>query len=397
AMCTKNLEKPIINQDGKLDKIRQQDFKLHATHMIYAGKVKDVAVFRKQVRLLMSKLNAIKEKLDNGNEELKKIDKDIEDIRKELSQVPANLTLVIETSINQLKRRRIEVYTQKIEPHKRGYCDCLRELSQALLAQQKAIIISCLFAHEAYINYGAVYHTVEWQQSANTDLRIDRRLIVLGSLLQQIGFRLLHAKHYAEQGAPINEVSYRVSKYEQRIADMIWGPQLRWFDDEFFDKTRTQNVLSRLKPLYPINPNVFNEKLYILLNRGIKLVKIKKDNNIQVYEKGEKAFFECLKHYLTEEEGMPIHSMNDQDILALCTAERKGRLMYRLTRLDSKQLTNVVQKIILLVLEVKLDVATDKWSKTKHTPNNILLWGQPFKAIEDKSETPSEIYIKNII
>jgi len=255
---------------------------------------------------------------------------------------------------------------------------------------QKATIKAGLFAHEAYVNFGALYHTVYWQQSQDDKLRIDRRHVVLCSVLQQIGFRLLHSKEYQKkmqlqddvyQKALLGgEMLYRVAKYEQRVADMLLGSDRAWFDDKV--SSSTEDVLKRLRGTEPVKKSTFELKFYRLLDRGTLLVKeVKKKGDVPVEQKARKALLESFRLYRIEHLGKKCRRMGISDLESIFKnreEEQKGFIRW-LTVHDNKLLLEGAKKLIATTFKVKL---SEKFSEQGAISDNdkVFLWGHKFDA-----------------
>ena len=101
------------------------------------------------------------------------------------------------------KSRRLLKFQKELTAYREQSLTLHRKLESALKSlaklyneQQASQIRANLFAQEAYINRASVYHVVAWMQSAVDDLRINFKQVVMGSILQQIGFRLLHSAQF---------------------------------------------------------------------------------------------------------------------------------------------------------------------------------------------------------
>jgi len=335
----------------------------------------DLSSAKRSIEVLAKELKTLENKLKEGKRELRRASTDF-------------LKEAVERHIIFLRNERVSLY-RDYEKAIKGYAGAIQEQCDLKNKLQEATIKAGLFAHEAYVNFSALYHTVYWQQSQDDRLRIDRRHIVLCSVLQQIGFRLLHGKDYQDamqlqdnvyqKALRGGEMLYRVAKYEQRVADMFLGDDT-WFGDKFFDNN-SGYVLKRLKE--PVEKTAFSPNFYRLLNRGILLVKdVKKNKNVPPEQKARKALLESFRRYLIDYLGQDYHQNTDISQLEAIfrgTKEQEGFIKW-LTIHDNDLLLDGAKKLITATFKAKLN------HKSEMSANDrVLLWGYPFTSRREAS------------
>ncbi len=118
--------------------------------------------------------------------------------------------------------RDLRYFKQDDQHRKEKIRLALKDRANLINELQEAQIKANLFTNKAYINHAAPYHLVAWQQKGE-GVTLNKRQLVMGSILQQIGFLLSHAQTMLQQGLSIGEIAHKVSKYGMRVADMILG------------------------------------------------------------------------------------------------------------------------------------------------------------------------------
>jgi tetratricopeptide (TPR) repeat protein len=108
---------------------------------------------------------------------------------------------------------------QAVERLRGGAKKVIKSLVTDMVVKQKTQIMANLFAIEAYFNYAAPYHVVRGIQQKQL-IQITHH-VIMGSVLQQIGFYLLHRKESEEEGHQPGRVLYKTAKYGARILDII--------------------------------------------------------------------------------------------------------------------------------------------------------------------------------
>ena len=342
--------------------------------MVYARQLLEVARAKKVIDNLQ---------LDAFKTEVMAIDKKIDAVAAEITELQnvlaATGSAVAQDALNKgIEEKKTtlaelrEAVPTLCQAH--DYLEKVKSLATAWNQLQEAQIRANLFANEAYINYSALYHTVHWQQSGDTDLRIDRRQVVMGSLLQQIGFRLLHAKAFRQVGLSEGAILYRVAKYEQRMADMFYGDSTHWFGDRLFKPSPEEDViLRRLKS--QVKADRFNDHLFPLLNRGTRLIRaVKKNIEIAPADKARKAYLLAFRDYLHRIRNIrDADTMQEEDIEALLSVH-EIRFKTWLAELDNNVLLDTAQKIILETVSAKLAAA----EPTSANTNSVNIWGHEF-------------------
>ncbi|MGE3920723.1 MAG: hypothetical protein AB7F64_07285, partial [Gammaproteobacteria bacterium] len=286
----------------------------------------------------------------------------------------------LEENVKTAQDKRARSYIAYKEALK-AYETKLREHSQALNALQAAQIEASLYAHEAYVNFSALYDTVYRCQSGQKDL-ILRKHAALCSMLQQIGFYLLHGKHYKEKlcisdrsslgkEAEVKiagEMLYRTAKYLNRIADVI------------FDKQDSDKLLHCLDEVGVARDKLnLNSAIYSLLQQGKQMVKeVKKEVKIRPHEKSDIALLIAFRQYLVEQENKANLECADliNDIKPLLTNERyrEGFADWVLDFNDGFVL-ELAQKLIMLTFHIKITKVQIANPQAQH----VRLWGHFFK------------------
>lgn len=159
----------------------------------------------------------------------------------------------------------------------------LRDKAKEKINKLHARITAHTFANEAYVNRSAVYHVVKGSQQQGKIAMTDQTL--LGSVLQQLGFKLLHTQQLLNSGKGEEEAAYLTSKYGQRMKELIF-PESRPIDMKKLKKTLKMNtleILSQLKStmIHPYCHQDFDLVILQQLNLETKIVyEIKKNGDI---------------------------------------------------------------------------------------------------------------------
>ena len=280
---------------------------------------------------------------------------------------------------NEATARYNAFFCEIYQPTLTKYVEALEQLATLYIRQQKALIEANLFATEGYTNYSAPYHTIntKWlpveEDGAISELKIERRHVVMCSVLQQIGLRLLRAKQYRDLGMSEVEIAYRVADYEHRIADMFFGDS-QWFGDNI-NEPRADYVLLRLKS-GGVNKHRFSPEFYSLLNLGTDLVKsIKKNRDIAIEKQAELAELLCLRKYLLAQGNITPEVENSQ-LKELLPADRAALNVW-LKSFEDSFLVAAAQQIINKTFIAKLEAASQEIPKNKP----VALWGYRFFSV----------------
>ncbi len=384
--CSQAMQKVITEQSILIKSDRGNDFDIYVNNILYSSHLLEVAKIRKLIK------DSDFKKTESHLVDLNKL---LIDFDTRLNAARLNLTLpdmqgarsAIEEQLKKLEIEKADFYSKKFIPALEKFYVESKELSRLLGLQQRALIKAHLFAVEAYINYSAPYHTVLWQQSGKDNLHIDRRRVVLCSVLQQIGFRLLHAKHYRSLGMNEGEILYRVAKYGQRVADVLFGDKKKWFGDIEFTINDNSPILIRFKPMHEhaLKAKIFSSKFYNLINLHTALVRDIKKADLPTHQKGRLAKLLYLKRYLVEQEGRNKHDVDltdEKDLLPILDS-REDKLHKWLTQFFDEILINSVSIFIAECYRSKI------FSDYKESYSSLTqCWGTHFKL--KKLEQPPE-------
>lgn len=155
--------------------------------------------------------------------------------------------------------------------------EAFKAKAKLLIVRQRQQVLTNMFANEAYLNRSAPYHVVKGIQLRQPISKTKH--VILGSILQQIGFYLLHQQALQKENYTPTEILYKLAKYGQRIADLMFGQgfQLR--------KTSVKNIskgATSLKVLQDLENsgvnNRFEVRHYELLKFFVEAALIKKNN-----------------------------------------------------------------------------------------------------------------------
>lgn len=191
-----------------------------------------------QVAVALGKFNRCSDSLRGKIQELQTAEAELnasiqaEQLQAQIANGP-NVPEGVREAYRRLQTARIEA-KRKVDSLKAIITDKTAELISSMIALQKAQVHANLFANEGYVNHSATFHVVSWLNylDRGPNKRINKKQLVLGSILHQIGFRLLHVHEFKEKGASWGEVAYRVSKYGFRVADMMFGNVAEDFSDK---------------------------------------------------------------------------------------------------------------------------------------------------------------------
>ncbi|MBS4168575.1 hypothetical protein [Parachlamydia sp. AcF125] len=89
-------------------------------------------------------------------------------------------------------------------------------------------ILASTYANEAYVCRSAVYHVVNGQSGEEKPIS---QQTLLGSALQQVGFKLLHTKELMHKNYSAEEVAYYTAKYGQRLFNLVFSGRNASFED----------------------------------------------------------------------------------------------------------------------------------------------------------------------
>ncbi|WP_213105454.1 hypothetical protein [Candidatus Protochlamydia amoebophila] len=210
------------------------------------------------------------------------------------------------------------------------------ETAQLQVKHQYSQILANTFANEAYVCRSAVYHVVHGQ-SGTKDLPISQQTL-LGSALQQVGFKLLHTRELAKKKFTSEEIAYYTAKYGQRLFNLIFSG----YSAEFKPSIIANLVKGKKGEGYPkftylkskqLRHNsygTFGEEELILLNDQAKIIQhIKKNSEIPDAEKPKKMVelfgSESQKKFNFEQEKKLYLSISAKLIGLVCASRLKNK------------------------------------------------------------------------
>ncbi|KIC73615.1 hypothetical protein DB42_BV00020 [Neochlamydia sp. EPS4] len=284
--------------------VHEQDITIAALNRLYVEHLEKctecyekILVLKSERKHLINTLEAKKQALDKKLADLKKLDhnSDDEDIQ-ELIEIKQKNCAVLEESCRKLKDslRQNIIKTAQLQTEHQGYQ-----------------ILASTFANEAYVCRSAVYHVVNGQSGA-ADLPISQQTL-LGSALQQVGFKLLHSKELMHKGYSSEEVAYYTAKYGQRLFNLIFSGRNAELDDGIIKrlaqgkkgKDLPKFTYLKAKQVRHNAYSTFKQKELALLNDQAKIIqRIKSNPTILDAEKPRKTLelIQQLRALSTEEE-----------------------------------------------------------------------------------------------
>jgi hypothetical protein len=155
---------------------------------------------------------------------------------------------------------------------KEGLIKMLKSCAKLVIDKQYQQIFANLFANEAYTNRSAPYHVVEGIQRQNKASLSKQAM--MGSVLQQIGSKLIHMN--SKNRAKAGEISYKTSKYGQRVGDIVFGQSEKAYSiKELIGDIRSGDlpILTQFRTRTVNNMSaVFTMEEYQYLNRDMAIV-----------------------------------------------------------------------------------------------------------------------------
>jgi hypothetical protein len=244
---------------------------------IYARHILKVAECNEQ-------LTELQATLEKGKKAYKDNVRELTDSQKRLGEISDD----VETK--EFYQSKVAEFQKALEQQKAVLLDLLQQEAGLLINRQRWQIKANLFANEAYVNRAAPYHVVNGLQLKQ---EIDwSKHVVLGSVLQQLGFFLLHSKLQFEKSYSPGEVFYKNAKYLMRMAHILFGREMKWHEQ------KKKKVLERVNLLPHIqgNWNRRFEDYYDLFNTALYIIKnIKGDTSIPDGQKYERTYTEINK------------------------------------------------------------------------------------------------------
>lgn len=117
----------------------------------------------------------------------------------------------------------------------------LQHLADMQIYEQKLLYKSLTYSNKAYTNKSAKIHVVKGMQD-KIDVQINC-LVTVGSILQQIGFKYVHARELEEKNKSLAEKIYLTAKYGYRIYNLYLS-QITESKQSFLDIVRLDRNIS---------------------------------------------------------------------------------------------------------------------------------------------------------
>jgi hypothetical protein len=278
--------------------VREEDITIAALNRLYVEHLEQCTECYEQILDLKSKKKPLADELEAGKQAL---DEDL-----------AALKSLNVSSNHPAIQALIETMTTKCALLDKSYRELKNLLRQNILKtaqlqveHQLHQILASTFANEAYVCRSAVYHVVNGQ-SGSTNLPISQQTL-LGSALQQVGFKLLHTRELRHKGSSPEEVAYYTAKYGQRLFNLIFSGHNAELEEGITNhlaKGRTNDNFPKFTYLKSkqVRDNAyitFKREELTLLNDQAKIIqRIKSNPAILDAEKPRKTF-ELIPQLLT--------------------------------------------------------------------------------------------------
>lgn len=261
------------------------DMKISAMNTLYVDYLEKVTDINNEI----INLKRLQEKhtitLNNLHAQLQVLKKKLEEL-----SVPDNQQVLVEQQHTHL--------TQQIVSLENQLRDHLTQIADKLCEKQAMQIKANLFAHGAYISRSAIHHIIkgEFINKGHTSLS---KQTVMGSALQQIGFRLLYADKLRRAGKAEEEIAYCCAKYGQRVFDLLFNDGEKLirktpYDNNEIDKQVVDSESNTLRILARLKANqthvLFTREEYHLINSEMKIIsQAKRIRNISELDKLKKT------------------------------------------------------------------------------------------------------------
>lgn len=273
---------PLAADQSKLEK----DLSVSTLNDLYVAHLKRVIAINNEISLQKKKIQLLKKTVENHlqtSEEARAGLKELEAI----SSINKFVKEII-ASAQQKCADRQELYTSAVKDLKAAF----KHLASLKNIKQDAQIRARLFANEAYINRSAPYHVVTGMQS-NTPITMTIHVLI-GSLLQQLGFRLLHSEEQRKEGASEGDIANKNSKYGQRMADVVFGQSKQPYPDEEVEAIGEFNASLTILPALSTANMHFDRFMgkpeCQLLNSEVRMVtEVRKADTVREADKANKA------------------------------------------------------------------------------------------------------------
>ncbi|MBS4168305.1 hypothetical protein [Parachlamydia sp. AcF125] len=284
--------------------VREQDITVAALNRLYGEHLEksttcrgNILALKKDKEPLLKDLRATKQALNKELAVLNKYDHSIDD---EDTQ-----------ELIERKKKKCALLEKKCKDLQGSLRENIKKIAQLQTDYHLHQILASTFANEAYVCRSAVYHVVNGQSGVK-DLAISQQTL-LGSALQQVGFKLLHTKELTHKNYSPEDVAYSTAKYGQRIFNLVFSGHQAEFPQEIIKalakgkKRKNLPKFSYLKSKQ-VRQNAYSilkrEELALLNNQAEIVHRIKSDNKISDNEKPQKTLelIQQLYPFSNEEE-----------------------------------------------------------------------------------------------
>ena len=182
-----------------------------------------------------------------------------------------------------LDKQKNELHHQEYQILKTSLQNNIKCKAKILIKIHYQQILANTFANEAYVCRSAIYHVVNSQSRKPTQIS---EQTLLGSSLQQVGFKILHGRELATKNTQ-EEVAYLTAKYGQRIFNLVFSGQEQYVDDSQLLQS-TKGIVGNIYKIFDylksekLKKNLYkqlSENELILLNFQAKVVSVIKVNS----------------------------------------------------------------------------------------------------------------------
>ncbi|MBS4168304.1 ankyrin repeat domain-containing protein [Parachlamydia sp. AcF125] len=313
--------------------VGEQDIPGAAFNRLYVEHLEKSTTCRNQILALKSKgeplvkeLKAVKQALDKELAVLNKYDHNIDD---EDTQ-----------ELIDKKKKKCALLEKKYKDLQNSLRENIQDIARWQTDYHLQQILANTFANQAYVCRSAVYHVVNEQSGEHQPIS---QQTLLGSALQQVGFKLLHTKELAKNYSS-EEVAYYTAKYGQRIFNLVFSGHHAEFTDEIVKalakgkKRRDLPKFTYLKSKQ-VRQNAYSTlkgKELTLLNHQAKIVhRIKSDSKTFDSEKPKKTLELIQQLYpFSNEEEKKRYFENEKKLYLSLSAKLIGLVCA--SRLDKK-------------------------------------------------------------
>ncbi|MBS4168376.1 hypothetical protein [Parachlamydia sp. AcF125] len=194
--------------------VREQDISIAALNRLYVEYLEKCATCHEKI------LNLRKEKkplIDQLGEEKAKLHK----VKAVLERLGGESDDEDTQELIEKKQREYALAEKKYRQLQEALHENLIRTAQLQVDYHRHQILASTFANEAYVCRSAVYHVVKGQSGVK-DFSLSQQ-ILLGSALQQVGFKLLHTKEFLHKNKSPEEVAYYTAKYGQRLFNLVFN------------------------------------------------------------------------------------------------------------------------------------------------------------------------------